>query len=300
MNKHTLGELTEEYEEINTTGELSSIDDLQGINNNKYFQQSNSNKNDIDLNRYKICRNNTFAYNKATSRNGEKISIAYRTTGDCLVSPSYITFKVTRPDLILDEYLMLWFRRPEFDRYVRFNSWGSATEFFTYDDFAETEIDVPSIEEQNERLHEYITLTKNINVLNNQNLKLEDICYNHYLKCFNNDSEEANESKKGKLGDFVKIKRGGSPRPIEEYIRSVGLNWLKISDATSSESPYIFNIAEHIDESGLNKTVLLKKGSLVLSNSATPGMPKILEVDSCIHDGWLYFPNGGLCQVIAE
>lgn len=154
-SKYKLGDLTEEYNEINADGELNDISYLQGINNAKYFQESNSNKNDIDLLRYKICRNNTFAYNKATSRNGEKISIAYRTDGDCLVSPSYICFRVVRKDLILDDYLMLWFRRPVFDRYVRFNSWGSATEFFTYSDFAETEIELPSIEEQEKIVRQY-------------------------------------------------------------------------------------------------------------------------------------------------
>lgn len=60
---------------------------------------------------------------------------------------------------------------------------------------------------------------------------------------------------------------------------------------TSLQTPYITTIAEHIKESGIGKTVFLKSGSLVLSNSATPGIPKILDVDSCIHDGWLYFPQ---------
>ena len=93
------------------------------------------------------------------------------------------------------------------------------------------------------------------------------------------------------LGDFVEIKRGGSPRPIQDYLSDTGLRWLKISDVTSLISPFVADIKEHIKESGLRKTVLLKSGSLVISNSATPGIPKILDVDSCIHDGWLYFPK---------
>lgn len=98
----------------------------------------------------------------------------------------------------------------------------------------------------------------------------------------------------GKLGDFVEIKRGGSPRPIQNYLSENGYRWLKISDVTSLASPYILSIKEHIKETGLNNTVFLKKDSLVLSNSATPGIPKILDVDSCIHDGWLYFLNSTL------
>lgn len=98
----------------------------------------------------------------------------------------------------------------------------------------------------------------------------------------------------GTLEDFVSIKRGGSPRPIHKFISDKGLNWLKISDATSSNSPFIFDIKEHIIEEGLSKTVFLKAGELVLSNSATPCIPRFLCVDSCIHDGWLYFTNSQL------
>ena len=98
------------------------------------------------------------------------------------------------------------------------------------------------------------------------------------------------------LQSMVTIKRGGSPRPIQEYLSETGLRWLKISDATCNSSPFILEIKEHIKKSGLNKTVLLNKGELVLSNSATPGIPKFLGVDSCIHDGWLYFPVSSLSK----
>lgn len=98
----------------------------------------------------------------------------------------------------------------------------------------------------------------------------------------------------GNIGSFVTIKRGGSPRPIQNYLSETGYRWLKISDVTSLNSPFILDIKEHIIESGLKKTVFLKQGALVLSNSATPGIPKILDVDSCIHDGWLYFPESKL------
>ena len=98
----------------------------------------------------------------------------------------------------------------------------------------------------------------------------------------------------GKLGNFVEIKRGGSPRPIQKFLSDEGYHWLKISDVTSLSAPFVLNIAEHIREDGLSKTVFLKTGSLVLSNSATPGIPKILDLDTCIHDGWLYFPKSQL------
>ena len=95
----------------------------------------------------------------------------------------------------------------------------------------------------------------------------------------------------GVLGDYVSVKRGGSPRPIQEYLSNEGLRWLKIADVSGVNGPYISEIKEHIKEEGLRKTVHLEPGSLVLSNSATPGIPKILSIGTCIHDGWLYFPQ---------
>ena len=93
------------------------------------------------------------------------------------------------------------------------------------------------------------------------------------------------------LGDYVTVKRGGSPRPIQEFMTESGLPWVKISDATSSSNRFIPLTKGFIKENGLAKTVLLKRGSLILSNSATPGIPKFLDLDACIHDGWLYFPE---------
>ena len=94
-----------------------------------------------------------------------------------------------------------------------------------------------------------------------------------------------------KLGKKVEIKRGGSPRPIQDFMVENGYPWLKISDATAENSPFIFNTKEFIKEEGLKKTVYLNEGELILSNSATPGLPKFLTIKACIHDGWLYFPK---------
>ena len=93
------------------------------------------------------------------------------------------------------------------------------------------------------------------------------------------------------LGDFLEVKRGGSPRPIRDYIVKSGYPWTKIADATANDNPFIFKTKEFIKEEGLRKTVCLKEGSLILSNSATPGLPRFLAIDACVHDGWLYFPK---------
>jgi len=110
------------------------------------------------------------------------------------------------------------------------------------------------------------------------------------------DGVQPSEWKNAPLGSFVEIKRGGSPRPIQDFLSDSGLRWLKISDVTSLSSPFVLEIKEHIKEEGLRKTVFLHAGELVLSNSATPGIPKILDVDTCIHDGWLYFPKSELSK----
>ena len=94
-----------------------------------------------------------------------------------------------------------------------------------------------------------------------------------------------------KLGEYIEVKRGGSPRPIHDYLVPKGLPWVKISDATASNSRFLVETKQFIKPEGLNKTTLLKKGSLILSNSATPGLPKFLDLDGCIHHGWLHFPK---------
>ena len=96
-----------------------------------------------------------------------------------------------------------------------------------------------------------------------------------------------------RLGEIASIARGGSPRPIEQYItqRDDGLNWIMIGD-TKKDSKYITSTAKKIDPSGLNKTRMVHKGDFILSNSMSFGRPYILEIDGCIHDGWLVLSGG--------
>lgn len=96
----------------------------------------------------KIVRKGQFAYNRATTRNGEKISIAYREGEDCVVSSAYQVFEISQKDKLLPEYLMMWYKRGEFDRYARYMSKGSAHEFFEFDDMCDVRIPIPDIEIQ--------------------------------------------------------------------------------------------------------------------------------------------------------
>jgi type I restriction enzyme S subunit len=88
------------------------------------------------------------------------------------------------------------------------------------------------------------------------------------------------------LGDLCQIRRGASPRPIQAFMGGT-VPWFKIGDATSSSSMYVFRTAEHVTEEGAKRSVLLGPGELIISNSATCGLPYFTGVTGCIHDGWL-------------
>ncbi|MEN8689169.1 MAG: restriction endonuclease subunit S [Desulfobacterales bacterium] len=92
------------------------------------------------------------------------------------------------------------------------------------------------------------------------------------------------------ISSFCIVGRGGSPRPIKDFLGGT-VSWFKIGDATASESPFVFVTAEAIIESGVKKSVLLPQKELILSNSATCGIPYFTGKKGCIHDGWLYFKN---------
>ncbi len=89
------------------------------------------------------------------------------------------------------------------------------------------------------------------------------------------------------FGDLATISRGASPRPIHDFMSSTGIPWVKISDATAQTSRYIDWTKEFILEKGRKNTVIVKPGDLIVSNSATPGIPKFMKIDAGIHDGWL-------------
>ncbi len=94
-----------------------------------------------------------------------------------------------------------------------------------------------------------------------------------------------------KLGDVVEIRRGASPRPIHHFLSKAGIPWVKIADATSDDSRYITHTNEYIKEEGVAHSVTVEPETLIVSNSATPGLPKIMQIRACVHDGWLVFSN---------
>lgn len=138
------------------------VDYLLGVSISKQFIPSIANIVGTDLSNYKIVRTGQFAYGPVTSRNGEKISIALLRDKDCIISSSYTVFEVTDNERLDPEYLMLWFSRPEFDRYTRYMSHGSVREIFDWDELCKVELPVPSIEKQRGIVKAYNTITDRI------------------------------------------------------------------------------------------------------------------------------------------
>lgn len=157
MTKNNLYKRLGDYiETVNVRNrELKDIP-LMGLSINKMFIPSIANTIGSNMANYKVIERNYFAYGPVTSRNGEKITIAlFKDYDEALMSQAYTSFKITKPDELLSDYLMMWFSRPEFDRYARYHSHGSARETFDWDAMCDVELPVPSLEKQQKIVAEY-------------------------------------------------------------------------------------------------------------------------------------------------
>ena len=140
-----------------------AVTNLLGVSIQKKFIKSIANTIGTNMSVYRIIRKNQFAFSPVTSRNGEKITIALlKDEKEAILSPAYQVFEIIDNTKLIPEYLFIWFNRPEFDRYARFNSWGSARETFTWDDMCNVKLPIPDIKTQKK----YVALYKGI--LNNQ------------------------------------------------------------------------------------------------------------------------------------
>lgn len=143
-----IGGYIEELSIKNDDGKYT-IENVRGVSINKEFIFSKADLEGVSTEGYKIVENNQFAFNPNTARMGDKICVALNKSGEThLVSAIYPVFKVVNECKLLSEYLMMWIKRKEFDRYSRYNSWGSARETFNYCDMEEVEIPIPDIRVQ--------------------------------------------------------------------------------------------------------------------------------------------------------
>lgn len=143
-----LGDYIEQCDERNLRNRYN-VESIKGISTNKLFIDTKANLDGVPLHSYKLVETQQFAYVPDTSRRGEKIALAFNNNSDVyIVSSIYCVFRVSFLDELSPEYLYLFFLRPEFDRYARYNSWGSAREVFSWEDMCNTLIPLPSIAEQ--------------------------------------------------------------------------------------------------------------------------------------------------------
>ena len=201
--------------EVNVRNRDLKVTNLLGVSISKEFMPSIANTIGTDMSTYKNVERGQFAYGPVTSRNGDKVSIALLDGyDDAIISQAYTVFEVTDHKLLLPEYLMMWFRRPEFDRYARFHSHGSAREIFDWEELCDVMLPVPSITRQREIVSEYETLTNCIR-LNNQMIQhLEATAQALYRKTFvdNIDKENLPEGwRMGTIGEFGVVITGKTP-----------------------------------------------------------------------------------------
>ena len=161
LTKYKLRELIQPCDERNLDNKYD-LDDTKGISTGKEFIETKANMDGVSLSSYKVVNPWDFAYVADTSRRGEKIALAYNKTQQVfLISSIYTVFRVLRKDLLLSDYLFIYFNRPEFDRYARFNSWGSARETFDWDTMCDIDIELPDLPTQQKYVDIYNSMVAN-------------------------------------------------------------------------------------------------------------------------------------------
>lgn len=222
---------------------------LLGVSIEKRFIESIANTIGTDMTTYKIVKKGQFAYGPVTSRNGDKISIALLEEDECIISSSYSVFEIVDTDVLLPQYLNLWFKRPEFDRYARFHSHGSAREIFDWDEMCNVELPIPPLTEQQKIVDAYNTIEHRIELKRKINDNLVDLA-----KCTlsNALSNTDNVSYQPLFVLCSDIKAGGTPsRNEESYWQNGNIPWVKNGEVKNN---IIISTEEHITQLGFQNS----------------------------------------------
>ena len=223
-----------------------AVTKLLGVSISKKFIPSIANIVGTDLSNYKIVRTGQFAYGPVTSRNGEKISIAYLDEEDCIISSSYTVFEVENKEELDPEYLMLWFSRPEFDRYARYKSHGSVREIFDWNELCMVELPVPDIEKQRKIVKACKTITDRIDLKQKINDNLINTTDTIFFKVFLENKPTATIS----FTDIVQLMGGGTPKTDEDSFWNGNILFFTPKDI--SRSPFCISTEKHLTNEGLN------------------------------------------------
>ena len=234
---------------------------LLGVSIEKKFIESIANTIGTDMSVYKIVKQGQFAYGPVTSRNGDKVSIALLEEEKCIISSSYTVFEIKDTQQLLPEYLMLWFRRPEFDRYARFHSHGSAREIFDWEEMCNVELPVPEIEEQQKIVDSYRAIENRISILRQINDNLaESIDLIFREKIIMSEFDLTN------LTDFLTFERGVEPGSDAYKVEksNYDIPFFRVQD--------ILNISSDIYiEKSIAKNKICKPNEIVVSFDGSVG-----------------------------
>ncbi|WP_018711710.1 restriction endonuclease subunit S [Phocaeicola barnesiae] len=268
MNKGEMKRLGDYIREVDIRDRDLEVTKLLGVSISKEFMPSIANTIGTDMSSYKVVEPRQFAYGPVTSRNGDKVSIAlYKDDEKAIVSQAYTIFEVKNKQELLPEYLMMWFRRPEFDRYARFKSHGSAREIFSWEEMCDVELPIPPIEQQQKIVFEYEAITRRIRLNEQIITKLEKTAQTLYRKMFVDgiDKEDLPEGWKiEKLGDYVELSQGVQVEVEKQsLVKLKGYNrFIRIIDYTpnSSEPPRYVNIINERYFCTVNDIVIIRYG----------------------------------------
>ena len=229
-----------------------AVTKLLGVSISKKFIPSIANIVGTDLSNYKIVRTGQFAYGPVTSRNGETIYIAYSDEEDCTISSSYTVFEVENKEELDPEYLMLWFSRPEFDRYARYKSHGSVREIFDWNELCMVELPVPDIEKQRNIVKAYKTITDRIALKQKINDNLEETAqslFQEQFAAFYNENELPDGYSIATLDSLCSIK-GGKRLPADGELLDTPTAhpYIRVRDLGSNRYVCLTNQFQYIDE----------------------------------------------------
>lgn len=216
---------------------------LLGVSITKEFMPSIANIVGTDLSAYKVVTKGQFAYGPVTSRNGDKISVALLDGyDDAIISQAYTVFEVVDTNALDPEYLMMWFRRPEFDRYARFHSHGSAREVFDWEEMCEVQVPVPAIEKQREIVAEYNTLATRIETNKKLIATLEQTAQTLYRHTFVDNIDPNNLPdgwRMGTLGEVCsKLGSGATPKGGKESYCLEGISLIRSTNVLDYQFLY--------------------------------------------------------------
>lgn len=252
--------------------------DLLGVSVEKCFISSIANTVGTDWHNYKIIKKGQFCYIPDTSRRGDKIGIAHLTDREIgLVSAVYTVFEVWNKELV-PEYLMLWFKRPEFDRYARYHSHGSVREIFDWEEMCNVELPVPPIEEQEKIVDAYETTEKRIALKRKKNDNLEataQAVFQEQFASFYGADELPNGYSIVNLDSLCTVK-GGKRLPADCELLDTPTEhpYIRVRDVGSSRYVCLTNQFQYIDEETYSAIFryIVNTGDIVISIVGTIGL----------------------------